>query len=151
MSDWSKEAAQRFRDNKASNAAQDAKTLSDRDLVNRLGQALWDTLCAEFGDQIDAFNGEPGVDPLSYDNSNPLIVKISRKDPVRVATITFNREQASASVDGPSIQAKDKKLVVRVSGSSQVQFFNSDDEMLPVSVVVQGVLDPLLKESSRTK
>src|ERR1700692_1596809 len=82
MSDWSRDAAQKFSEKKKTDAAGVVRKNHEQELIGLGSRDLWDNLRTVFKKEISAFNVEPGIEAgfLSCNDSDPMVMKVSRKD-----------------------------------------------------------------------
>ena len=146
MSDWSTNAARRLSEKKKAEAARNVRQNHEQELIGLGSRELWDSLRTALNEEILAFNAEPGIETgfLSCNNSDPMVMKVSRKDSQKSAVITFDPERHFATVKWPGISSTHQTFTVLVSDGDRLRFFN-EETALTNTHIVQEVLDGLLK------
>ena len=149
MSNWSRDAARKFHQKKQDEKLKTQKSLQDQQLIGLHSPELWDSLRAAFHEEITAFNAEPNIGAgglscnTSDNDSDPLSVKVSRKDSLQTAVIKFDSERHSVTIEGLG-SLPFKKLKCSVSNGNELVFVDPENRPLPANSIVEQVLTCLL-------
>jgi hypothetical protein len=148
MSDWSKDAAAKYRQRIDDKNAKAAKIVSDRNLFAEDSRELWDRLRSEFKNEIQAFNTDPRTDEtdtLTCDDSDVSILRISRKGLSRSTVLVYDSERNVIILEGPG--ELEKILWITAADGDELQLIGTaDDNPISAISVVTQVLDAILSE-----
>lgn len=148
MSDWSKRAAEKYRQRIDDKNAKDAKSLSDRNLTAKNTRDLWARLRSAFKNEIEAFNSEPRTketNTLACDDSDASILRISRKGHPEPTVLVFDAERNVVILEGRG--EMEKILRIAAPDGNELQFVSTEDDTpLSTNSLVTQVLDGILSE-----
>jgi hypothetical protein len=125
MSDWSRDAAQKFIAQKREKPVQDEMVLHNEDIIKRKAPEVWDKLSEEFDRKCSEFNSELEIsNVLAFDRTDPYELEITRTDTHARLTVTFIPELQTVTVKGLK-ESRDFRFEV-FSGTSEVGLFHAE-------------------------
>lgn len=147
MSNWSRDAARKFAENRSTKNTSDQKALQDQALLDREAPVVWSRFIEMFGRACTEFNAESDMSgTLSLNNSRPDVIEISRKDSRLKAKLFFDAPRHQIKITTPGVGNENEEINIAVlEGSRKTRL--EDRRNLPVEEdqVVDLVLGRLLE------
>jgi hypothetical protein len=140
MSQWSKNAAQRYAEKRDA----ELKALRDRNDIDLRAPDMWRSISGIVARKCREFNSEPGTgNVLFFDGIEPYKIKVIRTDTHQRVTIAFTERLYSITIDGPRDQ--EKFDFQPISGTSEVGLFDSNGQQLAMEDFASATVDLLLE------
>lgn len=147
MSDWSKDAAQRFAAQQKTKQIQQAQLIRDQNVLAVNIARTWAELCALFSARCAEFNAEPGAaGTLSCETKLSQELKITRSDNAGMLRGTFDARRHTIHFMGPNIGKEKAEIRIDVvEGTSKMRLVDSLERTLEPQDIVDISLTDLLQ------
>jgi hypothetical protein len=147
MSDWSKYAAGKVRQQRQNESIRDARALQEERLLAEYAPSRWEELRLAIIEMCTQFNAEEGMrDSFAYDNGNPEALKVEYRPKRSSIRLTFKRERNEINVGGlmaPAVGEWVYKIAI-VPGQRETYLSDDNGNSVQVHEIGRKVLDRLL-------
>jgi hypothetical protein len=147
MSDWSRDAAQRFAALRKTKHTQDAQAIIDQNHLASMIAKTWADLCELFRARCAEFNSEPGgTGILTCDTRRTQELKITRTDNAAMLRGAFDAKRHTIHFMGPNIGKEKSEIIIQVvAGSSEMCLVDTLQRVLNPQDIVDISLTDLLQ------